>query len=130
MPLNPKDFSEIEGHVDIRDGFFTAAEDGAQVSQSFYYLHRGRKFFKGIRQILEERGLWRDGLLLKCAKGDHTSDACCAARTLINQPDFKAQRPALLEFLEEKGHLVEFYPKFHCECNWLERYWGTVKRAV
>jgi hypothetical protein len=32
------------------------------------------------------------------------------------------------ELVEGKGHLVVFYPKFHCELNWIEYYWGMAKR--
>ena len=30
--------------------------------------------------------------------------------------------------VEATGHAVLFYPKFHCELNWIEYYWGQVKR--
>ena len=34
----------------------------------------------------------------------------------------------LVEEIEQRGHLVEFFPKFHCELNWKEYYWGKAKR--
>lgn len=27
-------------------------------------------------------------------------------------------------------HIFELYPKFHCECNYIERYWGVCKRKA
>ena len=39
--------------------------------------------------------------------------------------------PATLEEeLVKRGHLVLFYPKFHCELNWIEYYWGDGKRRT
>jgi len=32
--------------------------------------------------------------------------------------------------VEEAGHLVEFYPKYHCETNFIERVWGEAKAIV
>ena len=32
--------------------------------------------------------------------------------------------------VEEAGHIFELYPKYHCECNWIERYWGAAKREA
>jgi hypothetical protein len=34
----------------------------------------------------------------------------------------------LVEETRKRGHLVEFFPKFHCELNWIEYYWGSSKR--
>ena len=31
------------------------------------------------------------------------------------------------EMVEGKGHLVAFYPKFHCELNYIEIYWRAAK---
>jgi len=43
------------------------------------------------------------------------------------QPDFREQRSILEKAIIEAGHIFERYPKFHCECNFIERYWGFVK---
>ena len=32
------------------------------------------------------------------------------------------------EIIESKGHKVIFYPKFHCELNYIEMYQGAAKR--
>jgi len=46
---------------------------------------------------------------------------------MSQQPDFKAQKGRVQEVIEAKRHLVLFYPKFHCELNWIEYFWGRVK---
>jgi hypothetical protein len=28
------------------------------------------------------------------------------------------------EEITQRGHLVMFYPKFHCELNWIKYFWG------
>ena len=36
-------------------------------------------------------------------------------------------RSRLQEIVEEAGHIFLLYPKFHCELNWVEYYWGRCK---
>ena len=49
-------------------------------------------------------------------------------RVLSLEQDFKEQKGKMQEVDEGKGHLAAFYPKFHCEINWIEYYWGMAKR--
>ena len=87
-------------------------------------------WFKGMEQIIRERGLWPEGGLLaqchdfKCPP-DRTD--CCCRRILFTQPDFANQKPYLQEFIESHGHLCDFYPKYHCELNFIKQYWGAAK---
>ena len=53
---------------------------------------------------------------------------CCATELLALQPDFKAQKGELQQAIERAGHLVLFYPPFHCEINFIEYFWGAAKR--
>jgi len=57
---------------------------------------------KGIRRVLEERGLWIPGLKRKChACTQHDPDPnkldCCATRILSVQPDFASQKMHIQE---------------------------------
>ena len=48
--------------------------------------------------------------------------------TLMKDPEpgtFQLQKGASHE---AKGHLVLFYPKFHCELNFIEFFWAATKR--
>ena len=69
---------------------------------------------KGLKEVLQERGLAYTNVP--------------EARNLLDaQPDFLAQKPAIQEILETRGHIVVWCPKFHPEFNFIERYWGMVK---
>ena len=59
---------------------------------------------------------------------DLTRIDCCARRIISLQPDFLAQRSELETIIEKAGHKCIFYPKFHCELNFIEMYWGATKK--
>jgi hypothetical protein len=86
-------------------------------------------WFKGMEQILRERGLYREGLLAQCPgfKCEAGNTNCCCRRILFLQPDFVGQKSALEELVESRGHICDFYPKYHCELNFIEMYWGAAK---
>lgn len=123
----------------LRDGWFIN-EQGEQITQPMIfpedlppdnsnYIFRGQQ--KGIQQVLRERNLWpTSGLKLKCGNNyyDPSAPNCCARHLLSAQPDFIMQKSALEELIVERGHVCVFYPKYHCELNFIERYWGAVKR--
>ena len=90
-------------------------------------------WFKGMEIIIRERGLWpKDGpgLPAQCPDFKCLADRtdCCCRHVLFNQPDFSCQKSNLQEFIESRGHLCDFYPKYHCELNYIEQYWGAAKR--
>lgn len=88
-------------------------------------------WFKGMANIIKERGLWpENGLLAQCEGfkcEDGKTDCCCCRRLLFTQPDFVAQKSQLEELIESRGHICDFYPKFHPELNFIEQYWGLAK---
>ena len=101
-------------------------------TQSFYFEDDHPTmpgWFKGMEQIIKERGLWRDGLLAQCPgfKCEAGKTDCCCRRLLFCQPDFVNQKSALEELVERRGHICDFYPKYHCELNFIEMYWGAAK---
>ena len=84
---------------------------------------------KGIKLVLEERGLWRAGLTLDCrVKCSPTKLDCCARKIMANQPDFLHQKCMLEELIAGAGQMIIFYPKLHCELNFIESFWGSSKR--
>jgi len=56
-----------------------------------------------------------------------TGSTCCMRKVLSEQEDFRSQKPLLQIVIEQAGHKCYFLPKFHCELNPIEMYWGWVK---
>ncbi|EJD54935.1 hypothetical protein AURDEDRAFT_155172 [Auricularia subglabra TFB-10046 SS5] len=52
---------------------------------------------------------------------------CCMHRCLAAQTDFLEEKPLLQQTLEAEGNICLFLPKFHCELNPIELYWGWSK---
>ena len=114
----------------IHDGWFT--HDGMQVLQPIVFPPNHPTFPnqpKGMKVVLQERGLWHPRILLTCRvpKCNSTSTSCCATQILEHQPDFLDQKSLVQETIEAAGHLCIFLPKFHCELNFIEYFWGAVK---
>jgi hypothetical protein len=87
-------------------------------------------WFKGMEQILRERDLWPEqGLRAECEgfKCPSGQVNCCCRRVLFNQADFVNQKSQLEEYITSRGHICDFYPKYHCELNFIEQYWGAAK---
>jgi hypothetical protein len=82
---------------------------------------------KGMKQVLVEWGLWNNKLNMQCKACPDDETACCAKRILKLQPDFKGQKSFVQEVIEAAGHLCIILPKFHCELNFIEYFWGAVK---
>jgi hypothetical protein len=132
MPCNPK-FWEPSPSVKMRNAVFA---DGSPQELYFPPGHPKAGQFKGMREILIERGLWpgKDPvtgkeLAAEC-KGFRCPDGvtnCCTRRLLFSQPDFASQKTALEELVESRGHICIFYPKYHCELNFIEMVWGAAK---
>ena len=103
-----------------------------------YPIEKLREQPKGIKKVLEERNFWpKERINLtckKCSEKDADNDLTrlnCYARWIISlQPDFFEQQSALEETIVELEHVFEWYPKFYCECNFIERYWDFAKWEV
>ena len=94
--------------------------------------HEKAGWFKGMAQILQERGFEAESKLRAECQGFHCPPGeigCCCRRFLYNQPDFKAVESVLETTCRAKGVQVLFLPKFHCELNFIEQVWGHAKRV-
>lgn len=58
---------------------------------------------------------------------DGKNDWCCVKKVLSLQRDFAEEKPMIQTYLESRGHICLFLPKFHCELNAIEMYWGFAK---
>jgi hypothetical protein len=123
----------------LRDGWYM--NNGCKVIQKMIFPDNHWEYPsqpKGMRQILIERGLYHPGLKMQCRKEkngsggtcDPASTQCCMKRILDLQPDFQEQQSLIQEVIEDAGHLCIFLPKFHCELNFIEFFWGAVKRYL
>ena len=68
--------------------------------------------------ILKERGTWQAGLRL------------AETRKLLQEQAEVQEQGEWLQEIDSRVDdcLIDYYPKFHCEFNFIELYWGQVKR--
>ena len=52
---------------------------------------------------------------------------CCSSYVLSQEPDFTGKKEWLTEVVNAAGFNIIFFPKYHCELNFIEMIWGWVK---
>src|SRR6266545_2490206 len=83
------------------------------------------------KAILSERSLCPSSKIRgKCKKCEPSGIGCCLKRILEQESDFQKQKSLVQEVIEAAGHLCIFLPKFHCELNFIEFFWGLVKKYL
>jgi hypothetical protein len=116
--------------------------DGEKLIQS---MQNETRIQKGVRTILQERGKAKNpqGHLLPlqcnycrtkvtCAERIEVeaigclSPTCCASYVLSQEPDFLEQKEWLTEVLVAAGFDIIYFPKYHCELNFIEMVRGWV----
>lgn len=116
----------------MQNGWYIS--NGEKVTQSMVYPHDHADHPnapKGMKAVLTERGLYRSDLRGRCEKCNADATVlCCNKRILGHQPDFREQKSLVQETIEASGHLCIFLPKFHCELNPIEFFWGRVKKYL
>ncbi|CAK5263642.1 unnamed protein product [Mycena citricolor] len=124
MNLNPGGKQAL-----MRPGWFI--KDGRTVSQPMVFEpgHASAGKAKGMKAVLQERGLWNPSLKMRC-KDSCLTKSCCAHSVLTHEPDFQQQRSLVQETIENARHLCIILPKYHCELNFIEFFWGAVKRYL
>lgn len=123
----------------MRDGWFF--RDGVRLSQPMVYppdhpVERLQSQPKGLRAVLQERNLWQANLRITCPEESKVEirpgrqATCCARHVMASQQDFLAQTSVIEEIVKQSGSMLQFFPKYHCECNWIEFYWGNAKASA
>ena len=70
-----------------------------------------------MKAILEERGV-----------NTRKMKADDMRKKLSQYPDFQNQKTLLEEYIESRGHICMFFPKFHFELSAIERVWCHSKK--
>ena len=122
------DGKPLKKKINMQDGRFT---DGSPQPLYFGPDHPRAGIFKGMAVILQERGFTEESKLcaecpkFKCKPGE---TKCCCRRVLYSQPDFVAVESLLETHCKARGFSVIFFPKFHCELNFIKQCWGYAKQ--
>ncbi|KIM87773.1 hypothetical protein PILCRDRAFT_48496, partial [Piloderma croceum F 1598] len=82
---------------------------------------------KGMKSVLQERVSEADLAQAEEPDAPERDAWCCMHRVLSLQADFANEKPMLQHYLEGRGHVCMFLPKFHCELNAIEMLWGYAK---
>ena len=69
----------------------------------------------------------RESFRLEAVEHGYIDSLCCATFVLSQEPDFLEQKEWLSEVVEQAGFEIIFFPKYHCELNFIEMIWGWIK---
>jgi len=85
---------------------------------------------KGMKQVLWERGLWKEGMVGSIDEDDERDQSFSMTYVLSECEDFRNEVTLLEEIAWRRGHIVSFTPKGHCELAGvgIEYCWGKMKR--
>ena len=87
---------------------------------NIYYTERdGKKVAKGLKMVLEERGV-----------STVEKTAAWMQQTLAEHFDFKDKKSMIEHTLIDKGHIPCFLTKFHPELHPIGRVWAQLKRLT
>ena len=127
----------------MRDGYYDSVVDGV-TTRVIQKMQNAEGVQLGLQSILRARGKdcmrLPDGqysgnqsnkLCNSCKNHTEKEDpnaTCCMFGVLSNESDFKEQKSWLSETVQYyPGCNIFFYPKFHCELNFVEMVWGWTK---
>ena len=119
MLKNPNQrWMSTKGGPRMQNGWYMNGSD--KISQDVYLPDDYPKFpgwFKGMKNIICKHSLWpNERLKVQCDGFKHVSGHtnCCSHKVLFCQPDFCSQKSHLEEYITSRGHICDFYPKYHC----------------
>ncbi|TFK87877.1 hypothetical protein K466DRAFT_490103 [Polyporus arcularius HHB13444] len=128
-PVYRPDGKILKEKIRMRDA---RLPDGTPQSLYFTHGHPDAGVFKGMAQLLEERGFHgARQLRAECPgfKCPPLAERCCCRRLLYNQPDFREVETLVETHCHARGFEAVFLPKFHCELNPIEQCWCVAKRT-
>ena len=76
---------------------------------------------RGLKSVLEERGLFYKGLIGRCKTCTPDATDCCATRIMSLQPNFLEQKSLVEEVIEAAGMLSTLLLSHICQLNLLIR---------
>ncbi|KAG2753861.1 hypothetical protein P692DRAFT_201705046, partial [Suillus brevipes Sb2] len=84
---------------------------------------------KGMKAAMGQEDMLSDNDISQAEEVEAApeSEWCCMYRVLSLQEDFATEKPMIQHYIESRGHVCMFLPKFHCELNPIELLWGYAK---
>jgi hypothetical protein len=108
-----------------------AAPDGPPVYAQDVDEGKYRNEAKGTKQVLWERGLYKEGMKGTIGDDDLERDKQLSMTHVLSEcEDFRTEITLLEEIAWRYGHIVRFTPKGHCELAGIgiEYNWGKMKK--